>query len=55
MALKYPAERANAAKILSPVVVDPENAAHDLRPFLSCETSSLRNDIIKLVVSSCKS
>lgn len=52
MALKYPAERQAAAKLLAQTVVDPENAGYDLRPFLSCESSALRKDII-LTVSSC--
>ena len=54
MALKYPAERMNAASILSAIVVDPENAGHDLRPFLSLETSSMRKDIISIVASCVK-
>ena len=52
MALKYPAERRVVASKLASSIVDPENAAYHLRPFLSYETASLRTDIIQLISSS---
>jgi hypothetical protein len=51
MSLKYAEERRLVANILSQSIVDPENAAYDLRPFLCCESGALRTEIIQIISS----
>lgn len=52
MSLNYPSERRTVTGILAPVIVDPENAADHLRPFLACDSSCLRTDILKMIMIS---
>ena len=52
MNLHYSSERQAVAKQLSSNVVDPENANDHLLPFLACEGSEVREQILCSVIGS---
>lgn len=50
MNMRYSSERQNVANLLSPNIVDPENAFAHLLPYIANETSAVREKILQSVI-----